>query len=972
MAKKDFSDIYEAIRTADKEGRADDVAKLTAYLEAESAKVSEEEDTYDPKNLVSSGAYAGAGAGSAVVGPAIAKKGMEAVEKSKQAAAMPKSAVTVSGVPGSALADIEEATTKGLSNEVTQQTRTAQRAARTENMSKILAELKAKGVPVNPNLLAEAPAQVARPGSGILLPVERAKEIAAGEDAAKAAAAAANAPKTSKLANVANFIKGATNFRIPFTQTYTGPLLGRGLVGAGSGMQFADMLNRNEMGDTTGAAISGIGGLGTAASLFPYMPARVLGTGVGLTAEAINAYRDAMRRGNVTHGAPENYDNVDAMGNTYAQGGLAHLAAGGSVMPDVSLDVREMPSMTGMPGVGYMQTPQAAMARMQLEKELEMARLRAGVSGMGMAIPGQHGVKLVPGQMDIGANIPLGRGNLDISANRSINPIPGRGHQQGVNARYTLPFAEGGGVKKSDANEGAAFIGYPQINKNRKVGSGTGFLDALVGAPASRTNVLNPSDYSYMEGYEKGEPYGIAAMTLPFVGMAAKPLAKEAATRAFMGEAMTPKMMRGLMPEQPVTGIFRNEKGGNWAPENLTQGWTPEMQVAETLGFHKNDPALENWVNTQLTRYMKNEMGSPEDSIRKLADQGILHFKPRAANYEHNGQPSNLFREAEVKRGYADTQEGGSALSQLGKDWEANVDAGVTTRTVSPKFIEWNKEEFPWIKNAEGKKLHSIDDEFLYSHLGFDHMVDVLREQIASGALRPESMKSLSVPQAVQRVHEYNLAKEKAMEKVKLQANAELPVHKEYPEGYKWQELKHPTDSSITEQTLKYEGDAMGHCVGGYCPEVIAGKTKIYSLRDAKGAPHVTIEVRNRTPEYYEIPDEVRNAARASVPPHIYPASQPADDIINAYMENWKKENPVTDIVQIKGKQNAAPKAEYQPFVQDFVRSGKWARIGDVENAGLLDVVNLKGKDYFNPARAAYEAGEIPRFITQEELDKFQ
>lgn len=38
MAKKDFSDIYEAIRTADKEGRADDVAKLTAYLEAESAK----------------------------------------------------------------------------------------------------------------------------------------------------------------------------------------------------------------------------------------------------------------------------------------------------------------------------------------------------------------------------------------------------------------------------------------------------------------------------------------------------------------------------------------------------------------------------------------------------------------------------------------------------------------------------------------------------------------------------------------------------------------------------------------------------------------------------------------------------------------------------------------------------------------------------------------------------------------------
>jgi hypothetical protein len=59
------------------------------------------------------------------------------------------------------------------------------------------------------------------------------------------------------------------------------------------------------------------------------------------------------------------------------------------------------------------------------------------------------------------------------------------------------------------------FLGYPQINRNRQVGSGTGFLDAVFGAPANRTNVLNPSDYSYMQGYEKGEPIGIAAMATP-------------------------------------------------------------------------------------------------------------------------------------------------------------------------------------------------------------------------------------------------------------------------------------------------------------------------------------------------------------------------------------------------------------------------------------------------------------------------
>ena len=137
-------------------------------------------------------------------------------------------------------------------------------------------------------------------------------------------------------------------------------------------------------------------------------------------------------------------------------GVMPHYAIGGNVtdmdapssLPNASFDARSIPSMSGMPGVGYMHAPQGAMARMQLEKELgDKARVRAGVSGMGMAIPGQPGVKLMPGQMDIGANMPVGPGHLDISANRSINPIPGRGHMQGVNARYSIPFAQGGSVE---------------------------------------------------------------------------------------------------------------------------------------------------------------------------------------------------------------------------------------------------------------------------------------------------------------------------------------------------------------------------------------------------------------------------------------------------------------------------------------------------------------------------------------------
>jgi hypothetical protein len=134
----------------------------------------------------------------------------------------------------------------------------------------------------------------------------------------------------------------------------------------------------------------------------------------------------------------------------HAAGGsinMDELQARKNALPDISLSARDLPNMTGQPGVGYMQTPQGAMARLQMEKELEKARLRAGVSGVAMSIPGMHGVKTMPGQMDVGANIPVGRGNLDISARRSINPIPGRGYDQGINAQYSMKFAEGGEVK---------------------------------------------------------------------------------------------------------------------------------------------------------------------------------------------------------------------------------------------------------------------------------------------------------------------------------------------------------------------------------------------------------------------------------------------------------------------------------------------------------------------------------------------
>ena len=48
------------------------------------------------------------------------------------------------------------------------------------------------------------------------------------------------------------------------------------------------------------------------------------------------------------------------------------------------------------------------------------------------------------------------------------------------------------------------------------------------------------------------------------------------------------------------------------------------------------------------------------------------------------------------------------------------------------------------------------------------------------------------------------------------------------------------------------------------------------------------------------------------------------------------------EIVQIKGKGNKAPKDEYLPFVQDFVRSGNWSKVGDLKNTGLQRLQDLR------------------------------
>jgi hypothetical protein len=101
---------------------------------------------------------------------------------------------------------------------------------------------------------------------------------------------------------------------------------------------------------------------------------------------------------------------------------------------------------------------------------------------------------------------------------------------------------------------------------------------------------------------------------------------------------------------------------------------------------------------------------------------------------------------------------------------------------------------------------------------------------------------------------------------------------------------------------LANEGELMGHCVGGYCNVVYSGSSLIYSLRDPKNEPHVTIEIQGQQTGGVKDIDGQRWNADGYAPP------------LTRTEDAW-------EIVQIQGKSNRDPIPEYQEMIRQWFES---------------------------------------------------
>jgi len=142
--------------------------------------------------------------------------------------------------------------------------------------------------PMNPEAAASLDAQ------------EVARQARFAEQRAKEAAALkAGMPAEARLAEAIGISPGAQSV---LSGLYKGAgraipaVLGRGLMGGLAGLQGFDAYNRFKQGDYLGAAIGGLGTLGSVASFVPTPMTRIGGSAIGMGAEALNSYLDSLRK----------------------------------------------------------------------------------------------------------------------------------------------------------------------------------------------------------------------------------------------------------------------------------------------------------------------------------------------------------------------------------------------------------------------------------------------------------------------------------------------------------------------------------------------------------------------------------------------------------------------------------------------------------------------------------------------------
>lgn len=473
--------------------------------------------------------------------------------------------------------------------------------------------------------------------------------------------------------------------------------------------------------------------------------------------------------------------------------------------------------------------------------------------------------------------------------------------------------------------------------------------------------------------------------SLPAVGKATRKVGRAAAEGApgFLEKLMAtnPTLNFALRPDQVV-----KPRGGNWMHYEVPLVDHPEAKPFKVSGLdtnlesikdninspsHERMKAMSGWSDKQLRKYLMTNWGTADDPLADMLVRGdfssyggydIEQHLQDIAQSKRQLTPEEIAKIDDRDHFTKSTIDNLKAHKSLGQGNVVSYDKSYSPHSfyshrkgLSDDLYDYYNQSRQDLKHPEwvdklpdSTALHDLATGPGAFHTTMNENLGQLWDYF--NTLTPQQINNMGVPDAFRNSKAYHDALAKRMTDDPIAAGG-ADLHKEYPDtGFKWLKLH-------SDEALNAEGKMMGHCVGSYCDQVKSGSSQIYSLRDKEGRSHVTIEV--NPPDNYLSGDRLKEklGAKGGEIWNDYRSQFSEDDLPVSYrrsgnsLHEFMKENypeeytrmfpsDSLNIRQIKGKQNKAPVKDYVPYVQDFIKSGKWGDIGDLDHAEMVNLAD--------------------------------
>jgi hypothetical protein len=381
----------------------------------------------------------------------------------------------------------------------------------------------------------------------------------------------------------------------------------------------------------------------------------------------------------------------------------------------------------------------------------------------------------------------------------------------------------------------------------------------------------------------------------------------------------------------PLRSYAVKPKGGNWAPPigsqdsveaairplrpNITHRddalvlggeYARQADNPEVAARIQQNAALDKWLDTKLQKYIRNEMGTPEDPIRLAHEEGFTHMpgdqaeefgswlpEETAKARLRAGYPEEGFAvRKHAEAGYPEAMEANTRKAEL---WETLADNEITqspagayqeqfrTAREMPSFVANGKqaismaERNPWIEKLDRETpIYKIDSPVPFNeNLGFNHMADEIQNMLdpesglpAALRLTPQQLDKVSVKQMVEKVDAVNKWRAEEASKAELEGmmgNLSAKPRMQIPDtqlsfvkepGMTWVDIPATVDESAMKLCTTI-GRQAGWCTQGegLAKRYGSGDNRLTTLIDAEGRPHAQAMIRKDVDQVTAVED---------------------------------------------------------------------------------------------------------------------